>query len=102
MGRRAISVAGDRPARRDGASWWESAVVIWLLRVLSIVVIALVVSTAHARIDRQEVAVPTYAIASGHPSAAYPPIPRRCVNASRTSHPGFRWRPPSRSPCGKG
>jgi hypothetical protein len=63
--------------------------VIWLLRVLSIVVIALVVSTAHARIDRQEIAVPTYAIASGHPSAAYPPIPPSLSQRVSYQPPGF-------------
>jgi hypothetical protein len=63
--------------------------VIWLLRVLSIIVIALVVSTAHARIDRQEIAVPTYAIASGHPSAAYPPIPPSLSQRVSYQPPGF-------------
>ena len=80
--------SGPSPAS-DGVSWRESAVVIWLLRLLSLVVIALVVSTAHARIDRQEVAVPTYAIASGHPSAAYPPILPSLRQRVSYQPPGF-------------
>jgi hypothetical protein len=64
-------------------------VAIWSLRVLSVVVIAVVVSTAHARIDRGEVAVPTYAIASGHPSSAYPPIPRSLTQRISYQPPGF-------------
>ena len=62
-----------------------------MLRILSIVVIAVVVSTAHTQIDRRETAVPAYAIASGHPSQAYPPIPkalsqRVALSTSGVSH----------------
>jgi hypothetical protein len=50
----------------------DSVVLIWLLRITSVVVIAVVVSTAHARIDRNDVAVTADAIAAGHPGQAYP------------------------------
>jgi hypothetical protein len=71
------------------ASWPESDLVMWLLRALSVVAIALVVSTGHARIDREEVAVPTYAIASGHPGAAYPPIAPSLSQRVAYQPPGF-------------
>jgi Glycosyltransferase family 87 len=54
------------------SSWPDSVVLIWLLRITSVVVIAVVVSTAHARIDRNDVAVTADAIAAGHPGQAYP------------------------------
>lgn len=73
----------------EGTSWYHSTLAIWLLRLLSVVVIAVVVSTAHARIDRGEVAVPAYAIASGHPSAAYPPIPPSLSQRVSYQPPGF-------------
>jgi hypothetical protein len=71
------------------APWYQSNLAIWLLRLLSVVVIAVVVSTAHGRIDRREVAVPAGAIASGHLGAAYPPIPRSLAERVSYQPPGF-------------
>jgi hypothetical protein len=79
----------DLPPVRRRADWLESSVAIWVLRLLTVVVIAAVVSTAHARIDRGEVAGPTYALASGHPSAAYPPIPPSLSQRISYQPPGF-------------
>jgi Glycosyltransferase family 87 len=61
----------------------------WLLRVGSVVVIAFVVSTAHAQIDRNDVSVTAYAIAAGHPGRAYPNDPQPTGQPAAFQPPGF-------------
>ncbi len=69
--------------------WRDSAVLTWLLRITSVAVIAVVVSTAHTQIDRQDVTVTAYAIAAGHPSRAYPTSPEPAGRTAAFQPPGF-------------
>ena len=71
------------------SSWRDSVVLIWLLRITSVVVIAVVASTAHARIDRNDVSISAYAIAAGHPGRAYRSEPDPTGQSLALQAPGF-------------
>jgi hypothetical protein len=81
--------AQRQPTFVGSSPWHESEALIWLLRLITVAVIAAGISTAHTRIDREEVSIPAYAIAAGHPSSAYPTSPQPTGRPAAFQPPGF-------------
>ncbi len=80
----------ELPRPRDLSRFrWDSPALIWALRGFTVLVIAIVVSTGHTRIDRANVAAPAYAIAGGHPRNAYPPASVPDRQSTLFQPPGF-------------